>query len=87
MTIMRNFIALTGFVSTFYGVSAQRTSAYTDQVTGITFQQYHDTITGYGVGIALPETVGQDFIGQLVRTVAPVLKKLSHVILCYSLFH
>ncbi|KAJ4265995.1 hypothetical protein NW762_003968 [Fusarium torreyae] len=41
-----------------------RASAYTDPKTGIDFQRYQkDT---YSFGIAVPETLGKDFIGQLV---------------------
>lgn len=40
------------------------TTPYSDPNTGIDFQSYQST--GYSFGIALPETVESDFIGQLV---------------------
>ncbi|TVY82268.1 Cellobiose dehydrogenase, partial [Lachnellula suecica] len=46
------------------GVYAQST-AYTDANTGITFQQF-ETTAGVSWGMAVPDTVGTDFIGQMV---------------------
>ncbi|OAL52711.1 FAD/NAD(P)-binding domain-containing protein [Pyrenochaeta sp. DS3sAY3a] len=46
------------------GVQAQSTAPYTDDITGITFQQYVST-AGLSFGIALPEEAGTDFIGQI----------------------
>ncbi|KAE8379799.1 hypothetical protein BDV26DRAFT_154954 [Aspergillus bertholletiae] len=40
-------------------------SAYSDSTTGIDFQRWCDESTGFCFGLALPETVGSDFIGQL----------------------
>ncbi|KAL1691086.1 hypothetical protein GGG16DRAFT_54323, partial [Schizophyllum commune] len=57
-------LALLGLAA---GVAAQTVTApYTDPLTGIDFQAYTDPETGYIFGIALPETVGTDFIGQVV---------------------
>ncbi|KAL1706739.1 hypothetical protein EV121DRAFT_162400, partial [Schizophyllum commune] len=57
-------LALFGLVA---GAAAQTVTApYTDPLTGIDFQAYTDPETGYIFGIALPETVGTDFIGQIV---------------------
>ncbi|KAB8207806.1 hypothetical protein BDV34DRAFT_233707 [Aspergillus parasiticus] len=41
-------------------------SAYSDSTTGIDFQRWCDETTGFCFGLALPETVDSDFIGQLV---------------------
>ena len=58
-------LALLGLAA---GVAAQTVTApYTDPLTGIDFQAYTDPETGYIFGIALPETVTTDFIGQIVR--------------------
>uniref|UniRef100_L2GD97 Cellobiose dehydrogenase n=1 Tax=Colletotrichum fructicola (strain Nara gc5) TaxID=1213859 RepID=L2GD97_COLFN len=47
--------------------SAQlRASAYTDPQTGIDFQRYKPDAYPYSFGIAVPETTGTDFIGQMV---------------------
>ncbi|KAF9871749.1 cellobiose dehydrogenase [Colletotrichum karsti] len=47
--------------------SAQlRSSAYTDPQTGIDFQRYKPDSYQYSFGIAVPETTGTDFIGQMV---------------------
>ncbi|KAL1744130.1 hypothetical protein HDZ31DRAFT_26138, partial [Schizophyllum fasciatum] len=56
--------ALFAFVA---GAAAQTSTApYTDPLTGIDFQAYTDPPTGLIFGIALPETVTTDFIGQIV---------------------
>ncbi|TDZ15951.1 Cellobiose dehydrogenase [Colletotrichum orbiculare MAFF 240422] len=47
--------------------SAQmRSEAFSDPQTGIDFQRYLPASYPYSFGIAVPETVGADFIGQLV---------------------
>ncbi|RYP78208.1 hypothetical protein DL771_000685 [Monosporascus sp. 5C6A] len=56
------FLALTGV-----GAMAQ-TAEYTDPNTGITFQQIVKNEGGYTFGIALAETFGSDFIGQITGT-------------------
>lgn len=48
------------------GAAGQSASAYTDTTTGMTFQALQDSSTGFVFGIALPETIGTDFIGQMV---------------------
>ncbi len=48
------------------GAAGQSASAYTDPTTGMTFQALQDSSTGFIFGIALPETIGTDFIGQMV---------------------
>ncbi|KIY69812.1 iron reductase domain protein [Cylindrobasidium torrendii FP15055 ss-10] len=48
------------------GVRAQVASGYTDPASGITFQGLTDSDTGFTIGIALPETIGTDFIGQVI---------------------
>ncbi|KAF9869408.1 GMC oxidoreductase [Colletotrichum karsti] len=44
--------------------TAQQTTAYTDSATEIKFQRYTET-SGFSFGVALPSTVGKDFIGQI----------------------
>lgn len=44
-------------------------SAYTDPNTGIDFQTYFASDVDYSFGIALPETIGTDFIGQMVAPI------------------
>ncbi|KAL7650418.1 hypothetical protein ACMYSQ_010200 [Aspergillus niger] len=63
-------VLLSGVAALSYalGVSANayNTSAYTDSASGIDFQRWCDTDdTGFCFGIALPEDVSTDFIGQL----------------------
>ncbi|ORX92935.1 hypothetical protein BCR34DRAFT_629431 [Clohesyomyces aquaticus] len=48
--------------------TAQSASPFTDDKTGITFNGYQDA-SGYRFGLALPETPGADFIGQIVGPV------------------
>ncbi|KAK1569947.1 GMC oxidoreductase [Colletotrichum navitas] len=43
-----------------------RASAYTDPQTGINFQRYKPDSYPFSFGIAVPETIGTDFIGQMV---------------------
>ncbi|WYZ46704.1 hypothetical protein EsH8_IX_000929 [Colletotrichum jinshuiense] len=43
-----------------------RATAYTDPQTGIDFQRYLPSSYPYSFGIAIPETIGTDFIGQMV---------------------
>ncbi|KAF8856239.1 FAD/NAD(P)-binding domain-containing protein [Acephala macrosclerotiorum] len=59
---MRNF---TTFLALTAGAYAQ-SSAYTDDVTGITFQGYTDSTTGFKYGMAVPTTPATDFIGQMI---------------------
>lgn len=47
------------------GAYAQTAAVYTDDNSGISFSGYQDT-TGMLFGMALPETIGSDFIGQIV---------------------
>ncbi|KAE8353210.1 hypothetical protein BDV28DRAFT_133546 [Aspergillus coremiiformis] len=65
---MRSFL-FGGLValSSALGASAANfnSSAYSDAATGIDFQRWCDESTGYCFGLALPETVDSDFIGQL----------------------
>lgn len=45
--------------------TAQTTSPFTDQATGIQFQRFFGARTNFGFGIALPEANSTSFIGQL----------------------
>lgn len=47
------------------GAGAAQTAEYTDPNTGITFQQIVKNEDAYTFGLALPETFGTDFIGQI----------------------
>ncbi|KAH7350049.1 hypothetical protein B0T11DRAFT_359202 [Plectosphaerella cucumerina] len=55
-------------INPVYGQASQRTTAYTDPQTGISFQRFASADV-FSFGIALPETAGTDFIGQLVGQV------------------
>ncbi|KIY52484.1 CBD9-like protein, partial [Fistulina hepatica ATCC 64428] len=48
------------------GVSAQSSHSMTDSNTGITFQAFTDPQTNLTFGLVVPETIGSDFIGQIV---------------------
>lgn len=45
--------------------AAQTSSPYTDDKTGIKFNGYQDTKSGFKFGIALPENPTTDFIAQI----------------------
>ncbi|KAK1569690.1 GMC oxidoreductase [Colletotrichum navitas] len=49
--------------------AAQQTSSYVDAASGITLQRHSET-SGFSFGIALPTTVGKDFIGQISAPVS-----------------
>ncbi|KAK2008705.1 GMC oxidoreductase [Colletotrichum eremochloae] len=49
--------------------AAQQTPSYVDAASGITFQRHSET-SGFAFGIALPTTVGKDFIGQISAPVS-----------------
>ena len=59
---MRFSFSLLAFAA---GAWAQQSSSSVDPNTGITFQGKTDT-TGFYFGMAVPTTVGSDFIGQMV---------------------
>ncbi|KAI1335007.1 hypothetical protein F5Y15DRAFT_420245 [Xylariaceae sp. FL0016] len=61
------FSAISLLVLGACSAKAQTTSAYTDEKTGITFQGFSSD--GYTFGIAVPETIGTDFIGQISANV------------------
>lgn len=49
------------------GVAAAASAApFTDSNTGITFETYSDSSIGFSWGMAFPETIDTDFIGQIV---------------------
>ncbi|KAK9772253.1 putative Glucose-methanol-choline oxidoreductase N-terminal domain-containing protein [Seiridium cardinale] len=56
--------ALAGFAR--MAAAASATTAYTDPNTGIDFQQYTDSDSGFSFGMAVPENPTTDFIGQMV---------------------
>ncbi|KAL4894435.1 cellobiose dehydrogenase [Aspergillus ambiguus] len=66
---MRSFLA-NGVIalSCVLGASAAayNSSAYSDTTTGIDFQRWCDEDTGFCFGVALPESVDSDFVGQMV---------------------
>ncbi|KAH9209162.1 GMC oxidoreductase [Leptodontidium sp. 2 PMI_412] len=62
---MRFSISLLAFAA---GAWAQQSSSSVDPNTGITFQGKTDT-TGFYFGMAVPTTVGSDFIGQMVAPI------------------
>lgn len=66
---MRSFLfgGLVALSSTLGAFAANyNSSAYSDSASGIDFQRWCDANTGFCFGLALPETVGTDFVGQLV---------------------
>jgi len=60
------FAAL-GLVSTI--VNAQSSVAWTDPVTGITFQAFQSADYGYSFGLALPTNPTNELIGQLIAPI------------------
>ncbi|KAG7451905.1 CBD9-like protein [Guyanagaster necrorhizus] len=62
----RTFVTSVAVLLGIRGAAGQSASAYTDPTTGMTFQALQDSSTGFVLGIALPETIGTDFIGQMV---------------------
>ncbi|GIJ99447.1 hypothetical protein Aspvir_001579 [Aspergillus viridinutans] len=58
------FVALSSTLGAF--AANYNSSAYSDSASGIDFQRWCDEDTGFCFGLALPETVGTDFVGQLV---------------------
>ncbi|KAI9051554.1 hypothetical protein LZ554_004600 [Drepanopeziza brunnea f. sp. 'monogermtubi'] len=63
---MRFSLPLVAFAA---GAAAQQTSANVDSKTGITFQGKTDANTGFYFGMAVPTTVGSDFIGQMIAPI------------------
>lgn len=63
-TLVGSAAAIAGLVR--MAAAATTSSAYTDASTGIDFQQYSANGGQFSFGIALPETIESDFIGQLV---------------------
>ncbi|KAG2415949.1 hypothetical protein HFD88_007141 [Aspergillus terreus] len=65
---MRSFLTSLVALSSALGASAAtyNSSAYSDSTTGIDFQRWCDETTGFCFGVALPESVDSDFVGQLV---------------------
>ncbi|KAK7189588.1 hypothetical protein DPSP01_001582 [Paraphaeosphaeria sporulosa] len=61
-TLVGSAAALAGL----FRMAASNPVAYTDPNTGIDFQQYSATGVAFSLGIAFPETLGSDLIGQLV---------------------
>lgn len=50
-----------------FGLSVSAQSfAWTDAATGIDFQRYYDSDSGFSFGVAAPENISTDFIGQIV---------------------
>ncbi|KAL1864680.1 hypothetical protein Daus18300_007482 [Diaporthe australafricana] len=63
-TLVGSAAALAGLVR--MAAAATTSAAYTDANTGIDFQSYSANGGQFSFGIALPETIESDFIGQLV---------------------
>ncbi|KAE8150784.1 hypothetical protein BDV25DRAFT_105554 [Aspergillus avenaceus] len=65
---MRSFLGGAVALSSVLGAAAAgyNSSSYSDSTTGIDFQRWCDEKTGFCFGLALPETVETDFIGQMV---------------------
>ncbi|KAF2449550.1 hypothetical protein P171DRAFT_351695 [Karstenula rhodostoma CBS 690.94] len=60
---IRHILLSLALAASFAGAQAQLTTSYTDEATGITFQQKN--VANYSFGVALPENPTTDFIGQL----------------------
>ncbi|KAI9147768.1 Cellobiose dehydrogenase [Paramyrothecium foliicola] len=63
-TIMAFTSALTGLLA-LSTIAVAQSTAHVDEATQISFQQWTDTKSGMSFGLALPETPGKDFIGQI----------------------
>ena len=61
-----SLLGAAALVSLAAAAAQDTTVAFTDPNTGIDFQAFSDSNLGYQFGIALPETITTDFIGQLV---------------------
>jgi len=72
----RYILSTLAFALSLAGTQAQITKSkpFTDEKTGITFQQGSYDAEGYSFAIALPERGGNDFIG---RIAAPIGKSLG----------
>lgn len=60
---LRHLLSLLALAASLATSQAQLTTSYTDEATGITFQQR--SVANYSFGVALPESPTTDFIGQL----------------------
>ncbi|KAK7182663.1 Cellobiose dehydrogenase 7 [Paraphaeosphaeria sporulosa] len=60
---LRHFLSSLALAASLASTQAQLTTSYTDEATGITFQQ--KSVANYSFGIALPVNPTTDFIGQL----------------------
>lgn len=60
---IRHFLTSLALAASLACTQAQLTTKFTDEATGITFQQ--KSVANYSFGIALPENPTTDFIGQL----------------------
>ncbi|KFA71300.1 hypothetical protein S40288_06713 [Stachybotrys chartarum IBT 40288] len=61
-------MAFRSFVAAVMGLSTlamTQSTTYIDETTNISFQQWTDSTSGFAFGLALPETAGKDFIGQI----------------------
>ncbi|KAK0452909.1 GMC oxidoreductase [Desarmillaria tabescens] len=59
-------VTLLAILSGVRETAGQSASSYTDPITGMSFQALQDSSTGFVFGLALPETIGTDFIGQMI---------------------
>lgn len=55
---------------------AQTAAAYVDSNTGITFWGFTDSSSGFKYGMVMPETIGSDFIGQIVSSMPTMVVAL-----------
>jgi cellobiose dehydrogenase (acceptor) len=63
----RSFILLPALLA--IRATAQTSSPFTDDKSGISFNGYTDATTGFRFGVALPESPTTDFIGQIVAPI------------------
>ncbi|KAF2690244.1 carbohydrate-binding module family 1 protein [Lentithecium fluviatile CBS 122367] len=71
----RHILSTLAFALSLAGTHAQITASesFTDEKTGITFQQGKHPSNGYAFGIALPEVGGSDFIGRIAAPIGTSL--------------
>ncbi|KAL2888308.1 Cellobiose dehydrogenase [Ceratocystis lukuohia] len=65
---MSKFLYVAGLMAS--AAMAQSLEPYTDPLSGIKFGRHTDPASGFSVGLALPQTIGTDFIGQITVPVS-----------------
>lgn len=63
---MRSSLQRLAVLAGLADMALSKAAPFTDANTGITFETYLDTDMSFSFGMVLPETIGTDFIGQMV---------------------